>query len=98
MASHSDNNHPLREWLRVFVQSPQIRDKLYQARIEKLWSDRMGQAIVSYTRKIKLDGNILILYIDSAPLKQELSIMKEKIMEMMNEGLGETYIREVRVL
>lgn len=98
MASHSDNNRPLREWLRVFVQSPQIRDKLYQARIEKLWSDRMGQAIVSYTRKIKLDGNILILYIDSAPLKQELSIMKEKIMEMMNEGLGETYIREVRVL
>lgn len=98
MASHRDNNRPLREWLRVFVQSPQIRDKLYQARIEKLWSDRMGQAIVSYTRKIKLDGNILILYIDSAPLKQELSIMKEKIMEMMNEGLGETYIREVRVL
>ena len=98
MASRNDNNRPLKEWLQVFVQSPQIRDKLYQTRIEKLWSDRMGPVIVSYTRKIQLDGNNLILYIDSAPLKQELSIMKEKIIELMNDGLGETFIREVKVL
>ena len=32
-----DNNRPLKEWLKIFTQSPQIRSRLYQARVEKMW-------------------------------------------------------------
>ena len=92
-----DNNRPLKEWLQVFAQSPHLRDRLYQKRVEKLWAELMGPMIQSYTRRIKLDAQVLTLYVDSAPLKQELSIMKEQIIQRMNEKLGEDYIREVKV-
>ncbi len=58
----------------------------------------MGPVVSGYTRKIRLDEHILLLYIDSASLKMELSIMKEKILEQINERLGETYVKEVRIL
>lgn len=97
MTMRGDNNRPLKEWLQVFVQSPQLRDKLYQTRIEKLWEEIMGPGIKKYTRKIKLDNQVLILYIDSAPLKSELTIMKSNIISRINEKLGEDFIKDVRI-
>lgn len=93
-----DNNRPLKEWLQVFAQSPQLRAKLYQTRIEKMWSELMGPVINGYTRKIKLDEQILLLFIDSASLKSELSLMKDQIIATVNERLGEDYVKEVRIL
>jgi len=92
-----DNNRPLKEWLQVFVQSPQLRDKLYQKRVESLWEELMGPMIKKYTRKIKMDNQVLILYIDSASLKSELTMMKANIISTFNEKLGEDFIKDVRI-
>ena len=94
----ADNNRPLKDWLQVFAQSPLFRARLYQTRVEKMWLELMGPVINGYTRKIKLDGHILILYIDSAPLKAELSTMKETIITSVNQRLGENYVKEVKIL
>ncbi len=93
-----DNNRPLKEWLQVFAQSPQLRAKLYQTRIEKMWVELMGPVISGYTQRIKLDGRVLLLFIESSSLKSELTIMKENIRSLVNERLGEDYVTEVRVL
>lgn len=93
-----DNNRPLKEWLQVFAQSPQIRARLYQTRIEKMWVELMGPVISGYTRRIKLDDRTLFLFIDSASLKSELTIMKDTILTRVNERLGEDYVTEVRIL
>ena len=92
-----DNNRPLKEWLQVFVQSPQLRDKLYQKRVESLWEELMGPIIKKYTRKIKMDNQVLILYIESASLKSELTMMKANIISTFNEKLGEDFIKDVRI-
>ena len=94
----TDNNRPLKEWLQVFAQSPQLRAKLYQTRVEKMWAELMGPMIIGYTTRIKLDGQTLLLFISSASLKSELTIMKEKIRTTVNERLGEDYVQEVRIL
>ena len=93
-----DNNRPLKDWLKVFTQAPQIRSRLYQTRVEKMWLELMGPVINSYTTKIKLDGQILILYINSSPLKAELSTMKETIIASVNQRLGENYVKEVKIM
>jgi len=97
MTMRGDNNRPLKEWLQVFVQSPQLRDKLYQKRVESLWEELMGPMIKKYTRKIKMDKQVLILYIDSASLKSELTMMKANIISTFNEKLGEDFIKDVRI-
>ncbi len=93
-----DNNRPLKDWLYVFAQSPQLRAKLYQTRVEKMWLELMGPVISGYTSRIKLDDHVLLLFIDSSSLKSELTIMRENIRTRINERLGEEYIKEVRVL
>ncbi len=98
MALRGNNDRPLKDWLKVFAQAPEIRSRLYQTRIEKMWIEVMGPVIKSYTRRIKLDGRILMIYVDSSPLKAELSTMKETILKSVNERLGEDFVREVRIL
>ncbi|MEO5906508.1 MAG: DUF721 domain-containing protein [Saprospiraceae bacterium] len=98
MTSRSDNDRPLKDWLKIFAQSPQIRSRLYQTRVEKMWKEVMGPVIQNYTRRIKLDGQVLMIYVDSSPLKAELSTMKETIMKSVNERLGEDFVKEVRIL
>lgn len=93
-----DNNRPLKEWLQVFAQSPQIRAKLYQTRVEKMWTELMGPVVSGYTQRIKLDQHVLTLYVESASLKSELNIMKENIRTLVNERLGEEFVKEVRIL
>jgi predicted nucleic acid-binding Zn ribbon protein len=93
-----DNNRPLKEWLQVFAQSPQLRSKLYQTRVEKMWAELMGPVISGYTTRIKLDERVLLLFINSSSLKSELTIMRENIRTRINERLGEDYITEVKVL
>ena len=97
MSLRGDNNRPLKEWLKIFSQSPLIRSRLYQTRVEKMWKEVMGPVISSYTKRIKLDGQVLIIYVDSSPLKAELSMMKETILKSVNERLGEEYVKEVRI-
>jgi predicted nucleic acid-binding Zn ribbon protein len=98
MISKGDNSRPLKEWLKVFSQSPQIRARLYQTRVEKMWEEVMGPVINSYTTRIKLDGQVLLIFVESSPLKAELSTMKETILQSVNERLGEAFVKEVRIL
>lgn len=93
--SSSDNSRSLKEWLQVFVQTPQLQARLYQTRIEQFWPQLMGELISGYTKSIRLEGHTLKLRIESAPLKAELSMMKADIMLRINERLGEAYINEV---
>jgi predicted nucleic acid-binding Zn ribbon protein len=92
-----DNNRPLKDWLQVFSQSPQIRDRLYQTKVEQCWKEMMGSLISSYTRQIRIDQQTLFIRIESASLKAELHIMREEIRQRINEHLGEEYITDVRI-
>ncbi len=58
----------------------------------------MGPVVSGYTKRIKLDHQTLILFVESASLKSELNIMRENIRSKVNEQLGEEFIREVKIL
>lgn len=63
-----------------------------------MWEDMMGPVVMKYTGKIKLEGKVLIIQVNSASLKSELHIMRETILSKVNEQLGEDYVKEVRVI
>jgi len=63
--------------------------------IEDVWEQIMGKTIARYTDKIKIHGNTLYISSSVAPLKQELLYQKEKIIQRVNEALGERVIKEV---
>ena len=57
----------------------------------------MGKTIANYTDKIEIKNSTLFISTSVAPLKNELLYQKEKIIQRVNEALGERVITEVVV-
>jgi hypothetical protein len=55
----------------------------------------MGKTIANYTDKIEIINTTLFISTNIAPLKNELIYQKTKIIERVNEALGEKVIKEV---
>ena len=69
--------------------------RLNETKIKNLWEQRMGKTVATYTSQISVRKNVLYLTILSAPLKHELSYGKDKIKSLLNDELGEEFIKEV---
>jgi predicted nucleic acid-binding Zn ribbon protein len=92
------NEHTLKEILEELIRHYQLKDGLHQVRVREYWSKEMGEAINKYTESIELRKRTLYLRIRSAALKQELSLGREKIRQLLNQHLGEAYIETVVLL
>lgn len=90
------NDLPLKDALKAFInESKTFKAKLYQAKVKSYWQKTMSPSILRYTVEVKIYRQKLYIKIMSAPLRQELTYGKDKIKEMMNEMLGESYIKDV---
>ena len=77
------------------LESKSLRKGIIDVRINELWSEIMGANITHYTEKIILKGNTLLVSLNSAALRVELSYGKEKIIKMMNKELGSETIKKI---
>ncbi len=89
------NDSTIQDALKDMIQELRIGPQLSETRVKSLWGQLMGKTISTYTSHISVRKNVLYLTILSAPLKQELSYGKDKIKALLNEELGEEFIKEV---
>ncbi len=85
----------IQQALQLFIKTSKLKPGIQSLQIEEIWSNLMGKAIAGYTDKIEIIGNRLIIHTQVAPLKNELEFQKEKIIELVNEALGEPVIETV---
>jgi len=85
------------EALKQFLNQSRMKGEIQAFQIEEAWEKIMGKTIAKYTEKIQIHGHTLFINTAVAPLKQELSFQKEKIIQRVNEALGEKVIKEVVV-
>jgi hypothetical protein len=81
--------------LKQFLKQSRLNGSIQALQIEDVWEQLMGKTIARYTDKIKIHGHTLFISTTVAPLKQELNYQKEKIIQRVNEALGERVIKEV---
>ena len=74
-----------------------MKPRLMEVRIQDNWEKIMGKTIARYTQSIQLIDNKLIVTTTVAPLKQELTYSKDKIIKLVNEMLGENIVKEVMI-
>ena len=72
-----------------------IKNKTDKTTIITLWEELMGKTIASRTTKMFFKGNVLYVELSSAPLKQELTLSKEKIMAKLTEKVGTGVIEDI---
>jgi hypothetical protein len=85
----------LQDAIQQFLQKSRLRTGIQAMRIEDVWEEVMGKTIARYTEKIQIINSTLFITTNVAPLKNELLYQKEKILERVNEALGEKAIKEV---
>ena len=85
----------LKDTIKAFLKQNNLQDKVMEVRIRTCWEKLMGNGIAVHTTRIELRDKKLHLTFDSAALKQELSYTKSKVIDSMNEELGENVIEEI---
>jgi len=91
----SSNEYSIKELIDSIIDRYHIRSNMDETSLRLNWEEMMGKSIANHTRSIRLKGNKLYLSLDSASLKHELFISKEKLIERINEYLGRESIKEV---
>lgn len=87
----------LQQAMQQFLKQSRLKHGIQAVQIEELWENMMGKTIAKYTDKIQISGSTLFITSSVAPLKNELIYQKDKIIERVNEALGEKIIKEVVV-
>lgn len=81
--------------LRQFLKQSRLKGSVQALQIEDVWEKLMGKTIARYTERINIHGHTMYISTNVAPLKQELNYQKDKIIQRVNEALGEKVISEV---
>lgn len=87
--------YSMQDALQQFLKQSRLKSGIHAVQIEDVWEKIMGKTIAKYTDKIKIVNQTLFIESQVAPLKNELTYQKDKIIERVNEALGETVIKEV---
>lgn len=81
--------------LKEFLRKSKLKGGIQALQIEDAWEKIMGKTIAKYTDKIEIINQTLFISSAVAPLKNELLYQKEKIIERVNEELGEVVVKQV---
>lgn len=85
----------IKQAMEQFLNQSRIKGDIQAMQIDEVWEKIMGKTIARYTDKLQIFGDKLVITTHVAPLKQELVYQKEKIIQRVNEALGQRVIREV---
>lgn len=85
----------LQDAINQFLQKSRLKTGIQALRIEDVWEEVMGKTVAKYTDKIQIINSTLFITTSIGPLKHELLYQKEKIIQRVNEALGEKLVKEV---
>lgn len=95
--SRSQNEEDLGTAIDRLLKTYGLEEGYYTAAIVTYWEKIMGVAVARRTKNIKLERGVLIIRIDSASLRQELSYAKEKIKTEINRKLEMRLVQRVEI-
>ena len=81
--------------IKQFLKQSRIKGGIQALQIEEVWEQIMGKTIARYTDNIQIINQTLFISSSVAQLKNELLYQKDKIIERVNEALGDKVINEV---
>ncbi len=65
-----------------------LTDSLNEQRASAAWADVVGPSINRYTTRRYVDHGVLHVYLTSAPLKNELGFVRDRLIEAINRQVG----------
>lgn len=95
MAKRHNQNLPIQDILKEFVESNKLQKGLDQVNVRESWASLMGNGVNNYTTAIELKNETLFVKLSSSVLREELSYGNQKIIDMLNESIGKQVIKKL---
>ncbi|GGD57562.1 DUF721 domain-containing protein [Muriicola marianensis] len=89
------NNVSLGEALQEFISSNKLQKGLDKVHVREAWANLMGNGVNNYTTGVELRDGTLYVSLSSSVLREELSLGKSKIIDLLNEELGREVVRKI---
>ncbi len=87
----------LQDILTEFVRTRDLEPKMLEQKVFSLWRQYLGTPIGIKTMPVSISGGILKVYTEYPPYKQELSLLKERIIADLNAELGQPILTDIRI-
>lgn len=95
MAKRLNNESPISDVLKAFIENNKLQSGIDKIDVEKAWKDLMGNGVNTYTKEVILKGSILYVTLTSSVLREELSHGKQKIIAMLNDELRKDIVKDL---
>lgn len=92
------NEQSLGEAIAHLIDAGGMREKMDQLDIASWWDEVVGGMIAKHTMGITLRRGKLTVRVDSAPLRQELTYMRDTLKEVLNRRVGREVVTEIVLL
>jgi predicted nucleic acid-binding Zn ribbon protein len=89
------NSQKIGEVIGDYLRELKIERKILEARLVNAWPSIAGPAIARQTEKVYIRGTVYYVHVKSPVLRNELSYMKTRIMEVLNEQAGQKFITSI---
>lgn len=87
----------LKDLVKNLFNSYRLTDKYDEVGVVNSWEQIAGKLIAQKTKKIYIKDRILVLTVDSAPLKNELLYHKLVLIEKVNSFAGRDLIKDISI-
>lgn len=95
MAKRHNEHIPLSEALNEFIQENKLQKGMDKVNAREAWTNLMGNGVNNYTTGVELKNETLYVSLSSSVLREELSLGKTKIINMINEELGRELVKKL---
>lgn len=80
------NSQSLAEIIRdLMEENPGLQQKILEIRVERAWREILGPTIARYTRNVYVKDKTLHVTLDSAVLRSELTMCRDRLVKTLNE-------------
>lgn len=91
------DDQPLKKAIDQLLRAYGYQEQLDQIELVKVYKEQVGKVFVNHTKRIALKNGVLYIEMDSASLKQELSYVKEGLIQRLNQKMGKEMIVKIVV-
>jgi predicted nucleic acid-binding Zn ribbon protein len=93
-----DSSIHIKDALNQYLKNEKIDQQFNEKKLISMWNEMMGKPIASRTSSLFIKNKILFVKLTSAPLKQELTQAKPKVLELLEQKMGIAVVEDVRFL
>lgn len=92
------NDMSLGEAIEYYLRSTKMYSRFQEQEIISHWTEVMGEAIANHTKDIQVRNSVLYVKLDSAVLRKELEMARDKVVRNLNNSVGNQVINTIKFL